>query len=117
MASGSYAKKVVSREPAQTYIPHRATRQLPVVKGGEGQDIIQEITKILPIPRPPKRIVDQFPENPLTRYLPPLRPFLITMVVVVVASFVLISAGIFQRPGAPQLIMSPNAQTFPIQVG
>jgi hypothetical protein len=39
------------------------------------------------------------------------------MVVVVVAGFALISAGIFQRPGAPQLIMGPNAQTFPIQVG
>jgi len=39
------------------------------------------------------------------------------MVVVVIAVLVLISAGSFQRPGPSQLVISPNGQVFPIQVG
>ena len=119
MASGSYARKVFSDEPApQTSIPPRATRQLPVVKGREGQ----EITKVLPetrLVRPTRslRIVDEFRPHPLTRHKAWLPPFLVCLAVVVVASFVLISAGAFQRPGAPQLVLSSNAQVFPIQVG
>src|SRR6266487_6325369 len=105
MASGSYAKKVIAEEPAQPYIPPRATRQLPVVKDREGQ----EITKILPetrLSRPARSpsIVDEFEPHPLAQHKPWLVPFLVIMTVVVIASFVLISAGTFQRPGAPQLV-------------
>ena len=119
MASGSYAKKVFTDKPTtQAYIPQRATRQFPVVKGREGQ----EITKILPetrLARPMhiSRIVDEFRPHPLGEHKVWLVPFLICLNVIVVAAFVLISAGSGQRPGAPQLVMSFNAQVFPIQVG
>src|SRR5947209_5781618 len=112
MASGSYAKKVIAQDPAQTLIPPRATRQLPAVKAAEER----QTSKALPIVRPPK-VVDEFKEHPLTRHHSWLRPLLVCMAVVVVSAFTLIYAGVFQRPGAPQLIISPNAQVFPIQVG
>jgi hypothetical protein len=119
MASGSYAKKVFTDEPTtQAYIPPRTTRQLPVVKGREGQ----EITKILPetrLVRPTHifRIVDEFRPHPLEQYKAWLVPFIICLTLIVIAAFVLISAGVVQRPGLPQLVMSSNAQVFPIQVG
>ena len=50
MASGSYAKKVIAQDPAQTLIPPRATRQLPAVKNAEER----QTSKALPIVRPPK---------------------------------------------------------------
>lgn len=119
MASGSYAKKVFTDKPrTQADIPQRATRQIPVVKGREGQ----EITKILPetrLVRPIRipRIVDEFQPHPLAQHKVWLVPFLICLSVIVVAAFVLISAGALQRPGSPELVMSFNAQVFPIQVG
>jgi Mannosyl-glycoprotein endo-beta-N-acetylglucosaminidase len=116
MASGNYAaKKVISPEPIQTPIPLRAnaTRQLPVLKEPE-----EQVTKPLAIKRPTSMIVvNEFAENPLSRHNPWLSRFVITMVVVVIAAIVLISAGVFQRPGPPNLILSPNAQVYPIQVG
>src|SRR3989442_9696073 len=111
MASGSYAKKVIPQEPAQRLIPPRATRQLPVVKDAEER----QTSKALPIVRPPK-VVDEFREHPLTRHHSWLHPLLVCMVVVAASTLTLIYAGVFQRPGAPQLIISPNAQVFPIQV-
>src|SRR5436190_1105891 len=83
----SYAKKVFTDEPTtQGFIPPRATRQLPVVKGREGQ----EITKILPetrLVRPThiSRIVDEFQPHPLAPYKGWLVPFIICMSVIVVA--------------------------------
>jgi hypothetical protein len=116
MASGNYAaKKVISPEPAQTPIPLRAnaTRQLPAVREPE-----EQVTKPLTIKQPASMIVvNEFAENPLSRHNPWLNRLIITMVVVVIAALVLISAGWFQRPGPPNLILSPNAQIFPIQVG
>lgn len=119
MASGSYAKRVFTDEPTtRTNIPQRATRQLPAVKGQEGQ----EVTKILPetrLVRPTRmpRIVDEFRPHPLAQHKAWLAPFLVCLTVIVVATIVLISAGAGQRPGVPQLIFSSNAQVFPIQVG
>src|SRR2546421_4085530 len=116
MASGNYtAKKVISPLPTQTPIPLRAkaTRQLPDVQDPEEQE-----TRTL-IVRRPTIVVDEFEERslPLARHKSWLTPFLVSMVVVVIAALVLISAGWFQRPGTPQLIISQNGQVFPIQVG
>lgn len=112
MASGSYAKKIIAQEPAQTLIPPRATRQLPVTRDLEEK----ETSKALPIVRPPK-VVDEFEEHPLARHAPWLGRLFLCMTVVVVFVLVLISAGMFQRPGTPQLIIATGAQIFPIQVG
>src|SRR5437899_3102437 len=118
MASGSsYSSKAISQEPVASVIPPRATRELPAIKSRAEQQE-RETTKVLPITHPPKpKVVDQYREHPLTRHIPWLRRFLLCMVVVIVGSFVLIYAGTFQRPGPPQLVISPNAQVFPIQVG
>lgn len=115
MASGNYARKLVAPEPTTTIIPPRATRQLPAL---EGEERSASTTK-LPITRQARapKVIDEFEEHHLTRHLPWLRPLVICMVVGAIAIFVLISAGLFQRPEAPRLIISPNAQVFPIQVG
>jgi Mannosyl-glycoprotein endo-beta-N-acetylglucosaminidase len=112
MASGSYAKKTISQEPAQTQIPPRATRQLPVTRELEEK----ETSKALPIVRPP-RVVDEFEEHPLVHHTPWLGRLFLCLLVGVVFILVLVSAGIFQRSGAPQLIIASGAQVFPIQVG
>src|SRR5947209_20173339 len=99
MASGSYAKKVFTDEPTtRTHIPPRSTRQLPVVKGQGGQ----EITKVLPetrLARPTRisRVVDEFRPHPLAQHKGWLAPFMVCLTVIVVAAFVLISAGALQR--------------------
>jgi len=116
MASGNYtAKKVISPEPAQTPIPLRAkaTRQLSLMPEPEERET-RSITM-----RRPMIVVNEFEERslPLARHKSWLTPFLVSMVVVVIATLVLISAGSFQRPGTPQLIISQNGQVFPIQVG
>ncbi len=115
MASGNYARKSVAPEPTTTIIPPRATRQLPALQGEERS----ASTAKLPITRQVRapKVIDEFEEHHLTRHIPWLRPLVICMVVGAIAIFVLISAGLFQRPEAPQLIISPNAQVFPIQVG
>jgi hypothetical protein len=132
LASGNYTGKLHSQEPEPTIIPSRAsaTRQLPVIKEQE-----ERRTKTLPparmypvhyaIEEAPvtkfRHVVDEFRESPLAhlpRHLPWLRPFVICLIGVVVLFFVLISAGVFQRPAGPSnLVYSPNAQSFPIQVG
>ncbi len=115
MASGNYARKSVAPEPTTTIIPPRATRQLPALQGEERS----ASTTKLPITRQVRapKVIEEFEEHHLTRHIPWLRPLVICMVVGAIAIFVLISAGLFQRPEAPQLIISPNAQVFPIQVG
>jgi hypothetical protein len=115
MASGNYARKSVAPEPTTTIIPPRATRQLPALQGEERS----ASTAKLPITRQVRapKVIDEFEEHHLTRHIPWLRPLVICMVVGAIGIFVLISAGLFQRPEAPQLIISPNAQVFPIQVG
>src|SRR5437868_15236665 len=110
MASGSYAKKLIYQEPPQTQIPPRATRPLPLVKEE------RETTKALPIVRPPK-VVDECEEHPRTRHIPWLRPFVVCMIIGIVSIWVLLSAGVFQRPGPAQVLLSTNGQVFPLQVG
>ena len=116
MASGNYAaKKVIPPEPSQTPIPLRAnaTRHLPVVQEPEEQE-----TRPLPLKRPTTTVVvNEFEEGPLTRHSPWLRRIVIIMTVVVIAMLVLLSAGWYQRPGPPNLVIATNAQVFPIQVG
>jgi hypothetical protein len=115
MASGNYgARKVISQEPESTSIPlrARATQQIPALRELEEK----ETARPLPIKRP-SYVVDEFVEHPLTRHIPWLRTFIVSMVVIVIAALVLISASWFQRPGPAQLVISSNAQVFPIQVG
>jgi len=132
MANGNYTGRLQPQEPEPTIIPSRAsiTRQLPVIKEQE-----ERRTKTLPparmypahyaIEEAPvtkfQHVIDEFRESPLAhlpRHLPWLRPFVVCLIGVVVLFFVLISAGIFQRPaGPPNLVYSSNAQSFPIQVG
>ncbi len=115
MASGNYAtKKSISPMPVQTPVPLRAnaTRQLPVVQDTDEP----KTTKPLAVRRP-TFVVNEFRESSLKRHGPWLNPFLITMAVVVIGSLVLVSAGWFQRSGPPQLVISPNGQVYPIQVG
>jgi Mannosyl-glycoprotein endo-beta-N-acetylglucosaminidase len=117
MASGSYsdygAKKVILPEPEQMSIPlrARATQQLPALSTPEVKE-----TRPLPFKRP-LRVVNEFEEHPLTRHVPWLRTFYVSLIVIIIAALVLLSASWFQRPGPPQLVMSQNAQVFPIQVG
>ncbi|HLX40890.1 MAG TPA: hypothetical protein VKR42_10165, partial [Ktedonobacteraceae bacterium] len=162
MASGNYSSEYLPPEPAQIFIPPRAsaTRQLPVITGQEGRKTkklpdthtqagersTRELsvprtrsgelsTKALPVTRIPvedystgelsitkfHRYIDEFRESSLAylpRHLPWLRPLVICLVGVVILFFVLISAGVFQRPsGSSNLVYSPNAQSYPIQVG
>ena len=132
MASGSYSKKIVTSEPAQTIIPPRATRQLPVVSATNNPpahtthatrttDTTQTTARPLPVKaKRPQRVVDEFaphPLQPLAKHTFWLKPFLICMVVVIAAALTLSYAGIFQRPGPSQVILASNAQVFPIQVG
>ena len=132
MASGNYSSEFLPREPAQIIIPLRAsaTRQLPVIEEPE-----ERKTKTLPVTRIHSadhavketsvtrinHVVDEFRESSLAylpRHLPWLRPFVLCLIGVLALFFVLISAGVFQRPvGPPNLVYSPNAQSYPIQVG
>ncbi len=65
--------------------------------------------------------IDEFRESSLAQLpqnLPWLRPFVICLAGIVILFFVLISAGVFQRPAVnSHLVYSSNAQSYPIQVG
>ena len=63
------------------------------------------------------RVVEEFAEHPLTRHVPWLRFFLVSMIVVIVGAIVLISASSLQRPGPANLVLSSNERVFSIQVG
>ncbi len=115
MASGNYAQRVIlQEEPVNTVIPPRATRQLQAVNTQE----LEGTRETEPLRKwRPARIVDEFEEHPLLRHIPWLRPLLVCMIVVVISAGVLVYAAYLQRPGPSQLVISPNAQVFPIQVG
>lgn len=113
MASGNYARQLPRpTEPLKLNIPPRATRQLPALRD---TDAIE--THAIAAPPRRTRVVDEFAEHPLTRHVPWLRFFLISMALVVIGSIVLISASYMQRPGASSLALSPNAKVYSIQVG
>ncbi len=97
----------------QTYIPRRATRELPAVDNEEFE------TQEVPVRRsgglPTTYHYEE--EHPLTRHRIWLNPMLICMVIIVVGSLVVISAALYQRPGPSQLVNDPNVRSFSIQVG
>lgn len=132
--------------PVITGQEERKTKELPATRTQAGERSTKEIsvprtragersTKALPVTRMHAddystrelaitklhHYVDEFRESSLAhlpRHLPWLRPFVICIVGVVILFFVLISAGVFQRPSSSSnLVYSPNAQSYPIQVG
>lgn len=146
MASGSYAnKKPTPQEPVtgQLNIPLR-TRALtnpPAAEPEEeeeeqGEHPLQTLTsKVVQLVKPSdkiamqyhanrsvakqptNRIVDEYAQPPLQRHRPWLQPLIICLVISVVFSAVLISAGMFQRPGQPQLVNYYGGQVYSVQVG
>jgi hypothetical protein len=56
-------------------------------------------------------------EHPLARHRSWLTLLIICMVCIVLGAIVLITAGVFQRPGGSQLVNDPTVQSFAIQVG
>ncbi len=112
----SHTSKNLSVTRTQVQASNRATKALPVTRIQTSNYETREFTL--------SRVhhyIDDFREGPLShlpRHLPWLRPFLICLVGIVILLFVLISAGVFQRPsGSSNLVYSPNAQSYPIQVG
>jgi Mannosyl-glycoprotein endo-beta-N-acetylglucosaminidase len=94
-------------------IPKRLTRQLEVVRGEDRLEIT-----ILPKQPEPRGIpVIEIRDNPLARHRPWLTRFIVCTVVIVFGAFVLISAGIYQRGGIPELALFSGGQSFPVQVG
>lgn len=113
MASGNYARQLPRpTEPLKQNIPARATRALPALRDTDTNE-----TGALAAPIRRVRVVEEFAEHPLTRHVPWLRLFLISMTVVIIGAIVLISASYMQRPGPSNLAFSPNAKVFSIQVG
>jgi hypothetical protein len=99
----------------QTSIPRRATRELPAVQSEELQT-----EAVIPIRRTgdlPARQYSYVEEHPLARHRIWLNPLLICMVVIVVGSFVIISAAVNQRPGPSQVVNDQSVGSFPIQLG
>lgn len=98
----------------QTYIPRRATRELPAVDDEEKSE-----TQVVPVRRtgglPSTHYYEE--KHPLTRHRIWLNPLLICIVVIVVGSMVIISAALYQRPGPSQLVNDPSVSSFSIQVG
>ncbi|HXZ04724.1 MAG TPA: glucosaminidase domain-containing protein, partial [Ktedonobacteraceae bacterium] len=98
----------------QTFVPRRATRELPAINGDEMSE-----TEVVPVRRtgglPTTRYYEE--HHPLTRHRIWLNPMLICMVVIVLGSFIIISAALYQRPGPSQLVNDTSVGSFPIQVG
>lgn len=146
MASGSYAnKKPTPQEPitGQLNIPLRTralTNQLstePLEEEEEQEEhplhrltdtlvqLVRPAEKItLPYhenrsmtKHPKNRVIDEFAPPPLQRHHPWLQPLIICLVLSVVFFAVLISAGMFQRPGSPQLVNYFGGQVYSVQVG
>lgn len=106
------------RLPVTTTREERRTSRLPMVRTPR----MPEERKTLQLPEAAfKHAVDDFRHNTLSylpQHLPWLRPFMLVMLCVVLGAIVLITAGIFQRPsGLSNLVYSPNAQSYAIQVG
>lgn len=131
LPTGQEGRKTKKLSVTRTQADERSTKELSVPRTRSGE----RSTKALPVTRMHAddystrelsitklhHYVDEFRESSLAhlpRHLPWLRPFVICLVGVVILFFVLISAGVFQRPsGSSNLVYSPNAQSYPIQVG
>jgi len=133
MASGSYAKQK-PRKPieAQTrsVIPQRATRQLSEIVAEEEEtepSVFQSrlsralqparTTEKINVSFKPRKVVDEFAPHPLARHKVWLKSVVICMVLGAITTAVLLSAGIAQRPGNPQLVDFTGGQSYSIQVG
>ncbi len=99
----------------QSIIPRRATRELPAISDEEERE-----TQVVPVPARHTGIitysVDE-EEHPLARHRTWLTRLLICIVCIVVGAMVLVTAGVYQRPGESHLVNDPNVQSFAIQVG
>lgn len=125
-------------ETTQTNIPRRATRQLPALSIDTTQSVATEqhedyedsgyvdeeeyerytepapLTKRGPVAAPTAYRYEI--PHPLARHRNWIVLFTISVVIVVVGAFVLVSAGAFQRSGDPQYV-NYTGQSFSIQVG
>ncbi len=132
MASGSSYTKLKPRKPIETQtrtvIPPRATRQLSEVAAEEEEteaSVFQSrLTKALQpeaekiyVPFKARKVVDEFAPRPLVRHKVWLKSVVICMVLGAITIAVLLSAGIAQRPGNPQLVDFTGGQSYSIQVG
>src|SRR6266568_7877871 len=99
--------------PSITPVASR-TRALQVVKTTQ---VVKNTEEQLPVPTKPKGIqVVEFRGSPLGRR-PWLSRLTICSILVVLCFLVLISAGIFQRSGLPQLSTYSGGQVYPVQIG
>ena len=99
--------------PPQTNIRRRATRELPAIDDEEELD-----TQVVPVRRTGGLTTTYYEEeHPLIRHRIWLNPFIMCLVVIVLGSLVLISAALFQRPGASQLVNDTSVRSYAIQVG
>ena len=98
----------------QSIVPRRATRELPAIQSDEfeTEEIPGRRTGGLPTTQ-----LYYEEQHPLARHHIWMNPLLLCMVVIVVGSLVVITAAVYQRPGASQLVNDPSVGTFPIQVG
>src|SRR5258707_2201327 len=96
----------------QTNIPRRATRELPAINDEEEQE-----TRVVPARQTGIKTYHYEEKHPLARHRRWINRLLICMLCIVLLAFVVIIAGVFQRPGASQLVNDPSVQSFPIQVG
>ena len=133
MASGSYAKQKPPKPiEAQTrsVVPQRATRQLSEIADEEAETepgIFQSrLSRALPpihttdkinVPLKARKVVDEYAPHPLTRHKIWLNPIVICMVAGALLVAVLLSAGIAQRPGDPQLVDYTGGRVYNVQVG
>ncbi|MBV9020377.1 MAG: glucosaminidase domain-containing protein [Ktedonobacteraceae bacterium] len=133
MASGSYAEKPAPQAPSETYspIPPRATQQLQaathVASDGESHFslAVAKITQVLHSFQPSSKIVggskrvgivDEFTPRLLER--PAFKLLIISITCAVIFFGVVLSAGIYQRPGDQQLSGGVfDGQVYAVQVG
>jgi hypothetical protein len=134
MASGSYAKKPIPREPAQNQreIPRRATKQLEEVAVEEGEletgPLQIRLSRALQLHSAQKvtmpvhftRVVDEFRPHPLERHKPWLKRVIICMVAIVIGLLILLSSAISQRPSTVSYISFFGGKVYKVynvQVG
>lgn len=139
MASGSYARKSATRQPAQTQslIPPRATRKLEeIIEVDEEADLKTESfragwTRALEAIRPkdkypvefldkepkPRVVVDQFAPRPLERHRIWLHRLMIAGIIGLIFIGILLTAGMAQRPTDAQLVNFFGGKVYDVQVG
>lgn len=123
MARGSsYGEKPVFPVTPPPSIPKRATRELPVVRAEEEEETYPlpapKEKKLLPAPKADTGVsMYKFRESLFAHHRQWMVPWMLCSVCIIIGALVLISAGVFQRPGIPQVVPFNGGQTFSIQVG